>query len=76
MLLKDLGCFPYKKIKQPKLSDLQKKRRRLSSQTGFRIITPQNGFFSDEKYSDFDDVYNVQNDRVWTISRAEAEQKV
>ena len=24
MLRKDLGCFPYKKIKQPKLSDLQK----------------------------------------------------
>ena len=25
MLRKDLGCFPYKKIKQPKLTDLQKK---------------------------------------------------
>jgi transposase len=26
ILREDLGCFPYKKIKQPKLTDLQKKR--------------------------------------------------
>jgi hypothetical protein len=28
--------------------------------------------FSDEKYFDIDEVYNVQNDRVWALSRAEA----
>ena len=31
--------------------------------------------FSDEKYFDIDDVYNSQNDRVWSINRADADEK-
>ncbi|CAF1332937.1 unnamed protein product [Rotaria magnacalcarata] len=35
ILRKDLGCFPYKKIKQPKLTDVQKQRKELNLQIGF-----------------------------------------
>ena len=31
--------------------------------------------FSDEKYFDIDDVYNSQNDRVWSINHADADEK-
>ena len=31
--------------------------------------------FSDEKYFDIDGVYNSQNDRVWTVNRAVADEK-
>ena len=29
--------------------------------------------FSDEKMIDIDEVYNAQNDRVWTVDRSEAD---
>ena len=31
--------------------------------------------FSDEKYFDIDGAYNSQNDRVWVVNRADAEEK-
>ena len=31
--------------------------------------------FSDEKYFDIDGVYNSQNDRVWAVNRADADEK-
>ena len=31
--------------------------------------------FSDEKYFDIDGIYNSQNDRGWTVYRAEADEK-
>ena len=31
--------------------------------------------FTDEKYFDFDGIYNLQNDRVWAPSREEADRK-
>ena len=34
-----------------------------------------NILFSDENYLDIDGVYNSQNDRVWAISRADADEK-
>ena len=32
--------------------------------------------FSDEKFFDIDGVYNSQNDRVWAVDRADADEKV
>ena len=31
--------------------------------------------FSDEKFFDIDSVYNSQNDRVWAVDRADADEK-
>ena len=31
--------------------------------------------FSDEKYFDSDGIYNVQNDRIWNVSREEADKR-
>ena len=78
MLRKDLGCFPYKKIKQPKLTDLQKRKMVKFANWVLNYYTKedtQKWLLSDEKYFDLDGVYNVQNDRVWAISRAEADRQ-
>ena len=72
MLRKDLGCFPYKKIKQLKLTDLQKRKRVKFANWLLNYYT-QKWLFSNEKYFDLNGVYNVQNDCVWAISRAEAD---
>ena len=49
ILRKDLGCFPYKKIKQPKPTDLQKRKRVKYANWVLNYITPKktpkNGFF-------------------------------
>ena len=78
MLRKDLGCFPCKKIKQLKLTDLQKRKRVKFANWVLNYYIKedtQKWFFSDEKYFDLDGVYNVQNDRVWAISRAEVDRQ-
>ena len=31
--------------------------------------------FSDEKLFDIDEIYNSQNDRIWTVSRVEADKR-
>ncbi|CAF1987108.1 unnamed protein product [Rotaria magnacalcarata] len=78
ILRKDLGCFPYKKIKQPKLTDVQKKKRVkfanwvLNSYTKGDITR---WLFSDEKYFDLNGTYHNQNDRIWAISREEADKR-
>ncbi|CAM4837760.1 unnamed protein product [Rotaria magnacalcarata] len=78
ILREDLGCFPYKKIKQPRLTDLQKKKRVKFANWVFNHYTKNDTeiwLFSDEKYFDLDGIYNVQNDRVWAISRTEADRQ-
>ncbi|CAF4173418.1 unnamed protein product, partial [Rotaria magnacalcarata] len=78
ILRKDLGCFPYKKIKQPKLTDVQKKKRVkfanwvLNSYTNSDITR---WLFSDEEYFDLNGIYNNQNDWIWAISREEADKR-
>jgi hypothetical protein len=78
ILREDLGCFPYKKIKQPKLTDLQKRKR---VKFANRVLNHYNKedtkkwLFTDEKYFDLDGVYNVQNDRIWAVNREEADKK-
>ena len=50
-----------------------------SLQTGFEQISEKKDtlriLFSDEKFFDIDGVENSQNERVWTINRADADEK-
>jgi len=72
ILREDLGCFPYKKIKQRKLTDLQKRKRVKFVNWVLNNYTREDikkWLFTDEKYFDLDGVYNVQNDRIWAVVR-------
>ena len=78
ILRKDLGYFPYTKIKQPKLTDLQKKKRVQFVNWILNYYTKDNigrWLLSDEKFFDLDGVYNSQNNRVWAVSREEDDEK-
>ncbi|CAF2089292.1 unnamed protein product, partial [Rotaria magnacalcarata] len=78
ILRKDLDCFPYKKIKQPKLTDVQKKKRVKFENWVLNNYTKSDiarWLFSDEKYFDLNGIYNNQNDRIWAISREEANKR-
>jgi len=78
ILREDLGCFPYKKIKQPKLTDLQKRKRVKFANwvlNHYRKEDTKNWLFTDEKYFDLDGIYNAQNDRIWAVSREEADKQ-
>ena len=79
-ILKDhLGCFSYKKIIEPSLADAHKAERKKFAnciRSNFRKKQIMRILFSDEKLFDIDSVHNVQNDRVWDPSRAEANKTV
>ena len=78
ILREDLGCLPYKRIKQPKLSDLQKQKRIKFANwvlNNYRKEDINRWLFSDEKFFDLDGIYNAQNDRIWAVSREEADKK-
>ena len=67
----DLRFKSYKKIIEPSLSGDQKiKRKQFANwlRTNFRKEGTLRILFSDEKFFDIDDVYNSENERVWTIS--------
>ncbi|CAF1656687.1 unnamed protein product [Adineta ricciae] len=69
LLREDLGCFPYKKIKQPKLANLQKRKRIKFANWVLNNYTKEDTkkwLFTDENYFDSDGVYNVQNNRICT----------
>ena len=77
-MTKDLGCFPYKKIKQPKLTDLPKKDRAKFAHWVLNNYTKEDTkkwLFTEEHYFDLDGVHNVQNDRVWVVGREEADKQ-
>ena len=79
ILRNDLGLFAYKKIREPKLTDEHKdKRKKFANwiRTNFRKEETMKILFSDEKLFDIDGVvYNSQNDRVWAVSRGEADKQ-
>ncbi|CAF2979203.1 unnamed protein product [Rotaria sp. Silwood2] len=78
ILHEDLGYFPYKKIKQPKLTDLQKQKKVKFANWVLNHYTKEDNkkwLFTDEKHFDLDGVYNIQNDRVWAVSREEADKQ-
>ena len=73
----DLEFKPYKKIIEPSLSNDQKiKRKQFANwlRTNFRKEDTLRILFSDEKFFDIDGVYNSENERVWTINRADADE--
>ena len=78
ILTVDLGLKSYKKVIEPSLSDDQKiKRKKFANwvRNNFRKEETMRILFSDEKFFDIGDVYNSQNDRVWAVGRADADEK-
>ena len=76
ILTKDLGCRAYKKRIEPLLTDAHKaKRIKFANwvRNNFRKEATMRILFSDEKMFDIDGVYNAQNDRIWAVSRAQAD---
>ena len=73
-----MGLKPYKKVIEPCLSNDQKvKRKQFANwiRSNFRKEDTLQILFSDEKFFDIDGVYNSQNDRVWAVNRADADEK-
>ena len=63
---------------KPVLTDEHKaKRLKFANwlQTNFREEDMMKILFSDEKLFDIDGIYNSQNDRIWSVNRAEADIK-
>ncbi|CAF3280012.1 unnamed protein product [Rotaria socialis] len=78
ILHEDLGLFPYKIIKEPAITEIQKEQRMKFVnwvKNNFNNDDIKRWLFSDEKLFDFDGVYNVQNDRIWAANRQEADAK-
>ena len=78
ILREELGCFPYKKIKQPRLMNLQKTKRVKFANGVLNNYTrddTKRWLFSDERHFDIDVIHNVQNDRVWAVSREEVDKR-
>ncbi|CAF0941470.1 unnamed protein product [Didymodactylos carnosus] len=78
ILHNDLGCFPYKKIREPAITDIQKGKWVKFANwmlNNFKKDETKNWLFSDEKIFDLNGMYNAQNDRVWAINRQEADKK-
>ena len=78
ILREDLGYKPYKKIKQPKLNNLQKNKRVKFANwvlNNYSKDDTKKWLFTDEKFFDLDGIHNSQNDRVWAASREEADRK-
>ena len=78
ILREALGCKPYKKTIQLKLTNLQKDKRVKFANwvsNNYSKADIKKWLFTDEKYFDLDGIYNSQNDRVWAPSREEADRK-
>ena len=78
ILSEDLGCKPYKKIIQPKLTNLQKNKTVKFANWVFNNYSKEDikkCRFTDEKYFDLAGIYNLQNDRVQAPSREEVDRK-
>ncbi len=78
ILKDDLGLRPYKKRIEPFLTDIHKtKRIKFANwiRNNFREEQTMRILFSDEKMLNLDGMYNAQNDRIWAVNRAEADDK-
>lgn len=74
----DLQCKPYKVYKQPKLTEDHKRRRVQFAnwiRNNFKKSQAKRIVFSDEKLFSVDGVWNRQNERIWAVSREEANEK-
>ena len=78
ILKNDLLFRPYKIIVEPLLTDEHKEKRKKFSnwvRRRFRKEDTMKILFSDEKLFDIDGIYNFQNDRIWAVSRVEADKR-
>ena len=78
ILKNDLLLRPYKKIVEPLLTDEHKEKRKKFSnwvRTRFQKEDTIKILFSNEKLFDIDGIYNSQNDRIWAVSRVEADKR-
>lgn len=78
ILKNDLGLRAYKIQTEPMLTGEHKEKRiRFANwiRNNFRKEDTMKILFSDEKMFDIDGVYNSQNDRIWAVSRSEADTK-
>ena len=78
ILKNDLLLRPYKKIVEPLLTDEHKEKRKKFSnwvRTRFQKEDTMKILFSDEKLFHIDGIYNFQNDRIWAVSRVEADKR-
>ena len=60
------------------MTDLQKKKTVKFAEWILNYYTKEDAkkwLFTDEKYFDLDSVCNIQNDRVWVVSREEADKQ-
>lgn len=76
ILKSDLKLRSYKMVVEPLLTDEHKEKRKKFSnwiRTHFRKEDTMNILFSDEKLFDINGIYNSQNNRVWAVSRSEAD---
>ena len=79
ILRQDHGCFPYKKIKQPRLTNLQKEKRIKFANWVLNKYTKddtEKWLFSDEKYFDLDGIFDVQNGRIWVHEKTKFPMKM
>ena len=78
ILKEDLVLKPYKKISEPLVTEQHKENRKKFAnwiRNNFTHKETMRILFSDEKMFDIDGVHNHQNERVWAVSRAEADEK-
>ena len=78
MLKDDPGCQAFKKRIEPLMTHIQKGKRKTFAnwiRTNFNKEQTLKISFSHEKMFDLDGMYNAQNDRVWTVDRAEADRE-
>jgi hypothetical protein len=77
-LTEDLHLHAYKKIIKQKLTDEHKDKRKKFVNwvfNNFRKEETMRILFSDEKMFDVDGIYNSRNERIWAVSRVEANEK-
>ena len=75
ILRKDLKMKPYKKTVEPLLKDEHKVQRKKFANWARKKFLKEDTMrilFSDEKIFDLGDIYNCENDRIWTVNREEA----
>lgn len=78
ILSNDLRLVPYKIRTEPRLTDDHKNNRKKFFhfvKRNFTKFDRERIVFSDEKKFNVDGVYNSQNDRIWAVNRAEADEK-
>ncbi|CAF2764913.1 unnamed protein product [Rotaria sp. Silwood2] len=78
ILTEDLELYAYKMTIEPKLTEIQKnKRKKFVNWIGnnFRKEDTMRILFSDKKMFDLDGIYNSQNHRIWAASRDEVDEQ-